>query len=92
MTIRARRFIAYEGVSPGSKFPSRAAAPANAQYGMDKKQPAGTPELPRCDRPLGTAAVKEPDNQWWTPLGLSNPEALLKLFASRSNCLRPAVT
>jgi hypothetical protein len=65
-----------------------AAAPANAQYGMDKKQPAGTPELPRCERPLGTAAIREPQTQWWGPLGLSSPETLLKLFAARSNCLR----
>lgn len=66
------------------------AAPANAQYGMDKKGPknAATPELPRCAKPLGTAAVQEPENRWWTELGLSNPEALLKLFAARSNCLR----
>ena len=67
-----------------------AATPASAQYGMDKKQPknAATPELPRCARPLGTAAVQEPENKWWTELGLSNPEALLKLFAARSGCLR----
>ncbi|HYD45307.1 MAG TPA: SH3 domain-containing protein [Phenylobacterium sp.] len=67
-----------------------AATPAAAQYGMDKKPPknAATPELPRCERPLGTAAVQEPENRWWTELGLSNPEALLKLFAGRSNCLR----
>ena len=64
------------------------AAPAFAQYGMDKKAPSGTPELPHCDRPLGTAAIQEPDRNWWGPLGLSNPEALLKLFASRSGCLR----
>lgn len=66
------------------------ATPAAAQYGMDKKQPknAATPELPRCARPLGTAAVQEPENKWWTQLGLSNPEALLKLFAARSGCLR----
>ncbi len=47
-----------------------------------------TENLPHCDRPLGTAAVKEPDRDWWTPLGLSNPEAVLKLFALRSGCLR----
>jgi len=66
------------------------ASPAVAQYGMDKTPPknAATPELPRCDRPLGRAAVREPANQWWTQLGLSNPESLLKLFAARSNCLR----
>jgi curli biogenesis system outer membrane secretion channel CsgG len=67
-----------------------AATPAAAQYGMDKKPPknAATPELPRCDKPLGTAAVQEPENRWWTELGLSNPESLLKLFAARSGCLR----
>ena len=67
-----------------------ATTPASAQYGMDKKKPknAATPELPRCAKPLGTAAVQEPENRWWTQLGLSNPESLLKLFASRSNCLR----
>ncbi len=67
-----------------------AASPAAAQYGMDKKGPknAATPELPHCDKPLGRAAVQEPENKWWTELGLSNPEALLKLFAARSNCLR----
>jgi curli biogenesis system outer membrane secretion channel CsgG len=64
--------------------------PANAQYGMDKNGPkdATTPELPRCDRPIGTAAVQEPDNKWWVGMGLSSPESLLKLFAARSNCLR----
>jgi curli biogenesis system outer membrane secretion channel CsgG len=65
-----------------------AATPAAAQYGMDKHAPAGTPELPHCDRALGTAAVKEPENRWWEGLGLSNPETLLKLFAARSGCLR----
>ena len=66
------------------------ATPAAAQYGMDKKAPknAATPELPRCAAPLGRAAIQEPETRWWTQLGLSNPETLLKLFAQRSNCLR----
>jgi len=66
------------------------ASPAFAQYGMDKKKPANaaTPEMPRCDRPLGVIAVQEPDNRWWTELGLSSPEVLIKLFASRSGCFR----
>ena len=64
--------------------------PAYAQYGMDKKPPKGakTPELPHCAAPLGTAAVQEPENRWWTQLGLSSPEALIKLFAAKSGCLR----
>jgi len=66
------------------------AAPAHAQYGMDRRQPrnAATPELPRCSAPVGTVSIKEPENRWWTELGLSNPETLIKLMASRSNCLR----
>lgn len=65
-------------------------SPAAAQYGMNKNPPknAATPELPHCDKPLGRAAVREPERDWWTPLGLSNPEALLKLYAARSGCLR----
>ena len=50
--------------------------------------PQGTPELPHCAQPIGTVAIQEPQRDWWTPLGLSNPEALLKLMAGRSNCLR----
>lgn len=64
------------------------AQPAFAQYGTDKKKPAGTPELPQCAQPLGRAAIKDAPRDWWTGLGLSNPETLIKLFASRSNCLR----
>ncbi|MGH7025061.1 MAG: SH3 domain-containing protein [Caulobacteraceae bacterium] len=67
-----------------------AAAPALAQYGMDRGGPRNTmtPDLPHCDRPLGTAAVKEPDRDWWSPLGLSNPEAIIKFYALRSGCVR----
>ena len=65
-------------------------SPALAQYGMDKNGPKNTmtPDLPHCDRPLGRAAIQEPENRWWEGLGLSNPEALLKLFALKSGCLR----
>ncbi|WP_133254936.1 SH3 domain-containing protein [Phenylobacterium hankyongense] len=66
------------------------ASSAFAQYGMDKKGPknAATPELPQCAQPIGRAAIQEPERRWWTELGLSNPESLIKLFAARSNCLR----
>ncbi|HTK33711.1 MAG TPA: SH3 domain-containing protein [Caulobacteraceae bacterium] len=67
-----------------------AAVPAQAQFGMNKTPPknAATPELPRCASPVGTAAIQEPQRDWWTALGLSNPESLIKLMAARSNCLR----
>ena len=66
------------------------ASPAWAQFGMDKKKPAtaATPEMPRCEKPLGVIAVREPEKQWWTELGLSSPEVLIKLFAQRSGCFR----
>lgn len=78
------------GAALGVLVALAATTPAFAQYGMDRRPPknAATPELPRCAQPLGTAAVQEPANRWWTELGLSNPEALLKLFAARSGCLR----
>jgi curli biogenesis system outer membrane secretion channel CsgG len=67
-----------------------AAAPAHAQFGADRTPPknAATPDLPRCARPVGTVAIQEPQRQWWTELGLSSPEALIKLMAGRSNCLQ----
>jgi curli biogenesis system outer membrane secretion channel CsgG len=64
------------------------ASSALAQYGMDKKRPEGTPELAHCDRPVGTVSIKEPEHRWWTQYGLASPEALIKLYAQRSNCLR----
>src|SRR3954468_23225183 len=65
-------------------------ASAAGAFGQDNKAPknTATPELPKCDRALGTAAVQEPENRWWVGLGLSSPESLLKLFAARSGCLR----
>jgi hypothetical protein len=64
------------------------ALPAHAQYGAKPAPKAATPELPRCASPLGTVAIQEPETEWWKSYGLSNPEKLIKLFASRSNCLR----
>jgi hypothetical protein len=70
-----------------------AAVPALADphqpYGMDRNSGhQSSPDLPHCDRPIGVAAVREPETDWWSPLGLGNPEAVLKMFALRSGCLR----
>lgn len=68
--------------------------PAQAQFKKGEKgwnnpkdKPAQT-EVTRCAAPIGTVAVQEPENDWWTRYNLSNPERLIKLLASRSNCLR----
>src|SRR5690349_7870198 len=83
-----RKFTAFAAAVGAMSLIS--AGPAFAQYGMDKKAPknAATPELPQCSKPLGRAAIKEPDNKWWTQYGLGSPEVLIKLFAAKSNCLR----
>lgn len=43
-------------------------------------------EIPVCTRRLGTLAIVEPDNQWWREYNLGSPEAILKIFVSRSGC------
>jgi curli biogenesis system outer membrane secretion channel CsgG len=84
----SRKLIATSGAALAVAL--AVAAPAHAQFGMNKKAPknAATPELPSCAQPIGTVAIQEPERQWWTGLGLSNPESLIKLMAGRSNCLR----
>jgi len=43
-------------------------------------------QIPTCDRKIGTLAVTEPQNQWWTALNLESPAALIKVFVSQSKC------
>jgi curli biogenesis system outer membrane secretion channel CsgG len=83
-----RKLLAFVALVAAS-LASAAFADPNHPYGMDRGSGNQTaPDLPHCDRPIGVAAVKEPDQDWWSPLGLSNPEAVLKMFALRSGCLR----
>lgn len=44
------------------------------------------PEIPKCDKKVGTLAVAEPETRWWQEVGLESPEALIKVFVSQSNC------
>src|SRR5208283_4992909 len=55
-----------------------AAAVANAD--------APPPQIPTCDKKIGTLAVSEPQNQWWVALNLESPAALIKVFVSESKC------
>jgi curli biogenesis system outer membrane secretion channel CsgG len=83
------RYLIAAVLSLGLAAASSGAAQAAQPYGMDRNSGNQTaPDLPHCDRPIGTAAVKEPDRDWWTELHLSNPEAVIKMFALRSGCLR----
>ena len=47
---------------------------------------APPPQIPTCDKRIGTLAVTEPENNWWTQYQLDSPEALIKVFVSQSNC------
>ena len=47
---------------------------------------APPPQIPTCDKKIGTLAVNEPQNQWWTALNLESPAALIKVFVSQSKC------
>jgi hypothetical protein len=44
------------------------------------------PEIPTCDKKIGTLAVTEPQNQWWLQYNLESPEALIKVYVSKSKC------
>jgi curli biogenesis system outer membrane secretion channel CsgG len=44
------------------------------------------PVMPTCEKKIGTLAVTEPENRWWTSLNLESPEALIKVFVSQSKC------
>jgi curli biogenesis system outer membrane secretion channel CsgG len=44
------------------------------------------PQIPTCDKRIGTLAVTEPENKWWLAYNLDSPEALIKVFVSESKC------
>ena len=47
---------------------------------------APEPQIPTCDKRIGTLAVTEPENNWWTQYQLDSPQALIKVFVAQSNC------
>lgn len=53
-----------------------------------KEDKSKLPELRQCAAPIGTVAIEDAQYPWWRDYGLGNPEALIKMFAQRSRCLR----
>lgn len=45
-------------------------------------------DLTRCDRPIGTAALVEPEYPIYSQYGLSSPIPLVKLMMARSGCFQ----
>ncbi len=44
------------------------------------------PQIPTCAKKIGTLAVTEPENPWWTAMQLESPAALIKVFVAQSKC------
>ena len=44
------------------------------------------PQIPTCTKKIGTLAVMEPENAWWTAMNLDSPAALIKVFVAQSKC------
>lgn len=74
--------LAVAMLAAGALAPTAAAAQSSARKEQQKK----TAEIPRCDKRLGTIAIVEPDNNWWAPLQLGSPEAIIKVFVLKSGC------
>ncbi len=64
-------------------FLAGAAMTGGVQAGEKDTKP---PEIPTCDKKIGTLAVTEPENRWWERYQLESPEALIKVFVSQSKC------
>ena len=70
----------------GGPLPAFAKKEADDKSSSKKAQDRGTADIPVCTRKLGTIAIVEPETKWWTELGLSNPEAIIKFFVAKSGC------
>src|SRR5271165_6091435 len=71
-----RHCIAALIVTAGPAFAAGVAAAAEAP----------PPQIPTCDKKIGTLAVTEPQNQWWVALNLESPAALIKVYVAQSKC------
>jgi hypothetical protein len=47
---------------------------------------APPPEIQKCDKKIGTLAVVEPKDVWWTAMQLDSPASLIKVYVAQSKC------
>jgi curli biogenesis system outer membrane secretion channel CsgG len=58
-----------------------------ASVGVARADQNGAPQIPVCDKKIGTLAVEEPkDPSWWRDLQLDSPAALIKVYVANSKC------
>ena len=62
-------------------FAAALAASSSSALAKDEE-----PSIPTCDTKIGTMAVAEPENNWWTQYNLESPEALIKVYAAECKC------
>lgn len=77
------------GLLAGS-VPASAQIKSKAGQEAEKTRAAKVAEIPVCVTPIGTIALAEPENtnRWWSELGLSSPEALIRVYVQKSKCFR----
>jgi hypothetical protein len=88
MSIAQSPFTASLNIRLVRLLAAAAAVAVTAAAGMtaalaDSTQP---PQIPTCDKKLGTLAVNEPQDPWWTAMQLDSPAALIKVYVAQSKC------
>jgi len=73
-----------------TSVPASAQIKSKAGQEAEKTRAAKMAELPVCAKPIGTIALAQPENtaRWWTELGLSSPESLIRVYVQKSRCFR----
>lgn len=71
----------FAALAPLLAVAALAAAPPAAVAKDDKG-----PQLPICSKKIGTLAVHEPEDKWWTRYNLESPEALIKVYVAECKC------
>lgn len=73
-----------------SGFPAAAQIKSKAGQEAEKTRAAKVAELPVCVKPIGSIALAQPENvqPWWTEMGLSSPESLIRVYVQKSKCFK----
>ena len=89
MMIRAGASAVVLALLAGS-VPGAAQIKSKAGQEAETSRANKVAELPVCPRPIGTIALLSPENQnrWWTDLGPSSPESLIRVYVQKSRCFR----
>jgi curli biogenesis system outer membrane secretion channel CsgG len=92
MTFHAMRGLTATAAAAALVLTAPAAAQINSKAGKtaEATRAQKTAELPVCAKPIGTISLSSPENtnRWWSELGLSSPESLIRVYVQKSKCFR----